>query len=129
MGGYLIPGGAQLIMSQWVVHRDRRHFHDPEEFIPERWEEECSKALPKYAYFPFGGGPRMCFGKSIAMMEMSLILATVVQRFRIDLVPGSFVEPRPAILLRPHGGINVQLHPRSLTKNEITTSNKHYHSA
>jgi cytochrome P450 len=129
IGGYLIPRGAQLIMSQWVVHRDKRYFRNPEEFIPERWEEGRSKALPKYAYFPFGGGPRMCFGKSIALMEMSLILATVVQRFSIDLLPGSLVKPRPAILLRPHGGVNVQLRSRLLTKYATTTSNKHYHSA
>ena len=111
--GHRIPAGAQLIMSQWVVHRDSRYFRDPEEFKPERWGNGFPDHLPKYAYFPFGGGQRMCLGKSFAQIEMVLILARIVQKFSVAAVEGSTVEPGPAILLQPKGEVRVLLRPRS----------------
>lgn len=111
IGGHHIPAGAQLIMSQWVVHRDGRFFRSPEEFKPERWGED-SEDIPKYAYFPFGGGPRVCLGRSFAQIEMVLILARVIQKFIVEAVRGFKVEPRPAILLQPHGEVRVLLRPR-----------------
>ncbi len=92
-------------MSQWVVHRDPQYFPDPERFRPERWEEEAIKALPKFAYFPFGGGPRLCIGNTFAMMELVLVLAVIAQRFRFRLQPGAEVAAQPTFTLRPVPGV------------------------
>ncbi len=107
IGGYRVPGGAQVAMSQWVMHRDPRYFDRAEEFAPERWASEEIKTLPRYAYFPFGGGPRLCIGNSFAMMEATLILATIAQRFHLALAPGHKVTLLPSITLRPKDGVNV----------------------
>ena len=107
IGGYHVPSGTQLIMSQWVTHRDPRFFPNPEEFIPDRWADDLVKQLPVYAYFPFGGGPRICIGNTLAMMETVLILATIVQKFRLTLVPGFSVIPWTSLTLRPKGGIKM----------------------
>jgi cytochrome P450 len=112
IGGYLVPAGCGVAMSQYVVHRDPRFFDAPEEFRPERWGNDFAKRLPKFAYFPFGGGPRICIGNSFALMETSLALATIAQKFRLSLVPGETVEPLPSITLRPKNGIAVILHER-----------------
>lgn len=112
IGGYRIPAGSGVAISQYVVHRDPRFFDAPDEFRPERWEGDLAKRLPKFAYFPFGGGPRICIGNSFALMEASLVLATVAQKFRLSLVPGQRVEPLPSITLRPKNGIAMILHNR-----------------
>jgi len=109
IGNYRVPAGTQLLMSQWVVHRDARYFDNPEEFKPDRWTTEFARELPRYAYFPFGGGPRVCIGQDFAMMEIMLVVATVFRRFKLSLVEGQVVEPRPDILLRPRNGIKVRL--------------------
>ena len=80
IGGYQIRKGTQLLMSQWVVHRDPRLWSEPDQFRPDRWREEATKNLPRCAYFPFGDGPRICIGNSFAMMEAVLLLATICQR-------------------------------------------------
>jgi cytochrome P450 len=77
LGGYRIPRGTTLFMPQWVVHRDARWFDDPEVFRPERWADGLIQRIPRYAYFPFGGGPRICIGNNFALMETALILATI----------------------------------------------------
>jgi cytochrome P450 len=105
LGGYLIPAGTTVFMAQWVTHRDPRFFDDPDQFMPERWAEERIKSLPKYAYFPFGGGPRICIGNTFAMMEACLILATIARKWRFSLKPGHRVEPQPLMTLRPAFGI------------------------
>ncbi|HYH57434.1 MAG TPA: cytochrome P450, partial [Anseongella sp.] len=107
IGEYEIPAGAQVIMSQWVVHRDPRFFDDPEQFDPSRWEPGRSAPLPKYAYFPFAGGARRCIGDSFAMMEAVLILASVMQRYHLTLVPGQKITLWPSITLRPVPAINM----------------------
>jgi cytochrome P450 len=112
VGGYRMPAGTTALLSQWVVHRDARYHHDPERFDPERWTAEYEKGLPRFAYFPFGGGPRQCIGASFAMTEARLILATVAQRFRMELVPGQKVEPFASVTLRPKEGIRMTLRPR-----------------
>jgi len=109
IGGYHVPGGTQVFMFQWATHRDGRFFPDPLEFRPERWTEEFEAQLPKYAYFPFGGGPRICVGASFAMMEMILVLATVGRRFRLELVRDHPVETYPAMSLRPKNGVRVKI--------------------
>lgn len=98
-----IAKGTQIMISQWVVHRDPRWFPNPEGFDPDRWLPERSEGLPRYAYFPFGGGPRVCIGNHFAMMEAALALATIVQRHRIELLPGQRLELAPSVTLRHKG--------------------------
>ena len=111
IGGFRVPKGTQLFAFQWVTHRDARFFEDPAAFKPERWTSEKSEQLPKYAYFPFGGGPRQCIGNYFAMMEIVLLLATIGQRFRFALTDER-VEVLPVLSLRPKSGIKVKLHHR-----------------
>lgn len=114
IGGYHIPKGAQILTSQWVVHRDPRWFPNPEGFDPDRWTPERSKQIPRYAYFPFGGGPRVCIGNHFAMMEATLILAMVLQRWRVELLPGQTLELQPSVTLRQKGpGLRVRLVERA----------------
>ncbi|MSQ95748.1 MAG: cytochrome P450 [Gemmataceae bacterium] len=105
IGGYSVPRGTTVLMPQWVVQRDPRFFDEPERFRPERWGEERIKSLPKFAYFPFGGGPRVCIGQQFAMMELVLILATIAQKFRFRLQRSATVTPLPTFTLRPVPGI------------------------
>lgn len=107
IGGYRIPRKSQVFAFQWVTQRDSRFFENPERFLPERWTQEFSERLPKYAYFPFGGGPRQCIGNYFAMMEIVLLLATIGQRFRFSMAPEANVELYPAMSLRPKDGIRV----------------------
>jgi cytochrome P450 len=112
IGGYHVPKGTQLFAFQWVTHRDARYFDDPEAFKPERWNAAASEQLPKFAYFPFGGGPRQCIGNYFATMEIVLLLATIGQRFRFSLDPDRTVEVLPVLSLRPKNGIKVVVEPR-----------------
>ena len=112
IGGYRVPAGAQVFMFQWATQRDPRFFAEPDKFCPERWTEEFSSSLPKYAYFPFGGGPRACIGNYFAMMEIVMLLATIGQRFRFSLVPDHAVGLMPAMSLRPANGIRVKVENR-----------------
>jgi cytochrome P450 len=80
--------------------------------VPERWTSEFEESLPKYAYFPFGGGPRACIGASFAMMEMMLVLATIGRRFRLETDPEREVEIYPAMSLRPKDAVEVIVKPR-----------------
>ncbi|HEU0167222.1 MAG TPA: cytochrome P450 [Chloroflexota bacterium] len=107
IGGQPIEPGTLLWASQWVVHHDGRWYQDPEQFRPERWTPEFQRQLPKFAYFPFGGGQRICIGNNFALMEASLILATVAQRYRLELVPRQRIEGLPSITLRPKYGIQM----------------------
>ncbi|HEX3999239.1 MAG TPA: cytochrome P450 [Pirellulales bacterium] len=105
IGGFDIPKGTAFLMSQWVSHRDPKYFDAPEEFRPERWADERMRQLPKFAYYPFGGGPRLCIGAPLAMLEAVLIVATVAQRFRFELVEDHPVKLWPCVTLRPRHGI------------------------
>jgi len=112
VGGHRIEAETTLIMSQWIVQRDARWFDAPEAFRPERWENDLAKRLPRYAYFPFGGGPRLCIGNTFAMMEATLLLATIARRFRFRLAPGASVKPLLSVTLRPAEGIHMTLSAR-----------------
>lgn len=112
IGGFRVPAGTQVFMFQWSTQRDARFFPQPEEFQPERWTAEFTNGLPKYAYFPFGGGPRACIGNYFAMMEIVLLLATIGQRFRFSLLSDHPVTLVPAMSLRPADGIRVQVESR-----------------
>jgi cytochrome P450 len=115
IGGYPIPKGCGVSLAQWSVHRDARWFDSPLEFRPERWEGDRAKRLHRFAYFPFGGGPRQCIGNNFALMETTLLLATIALRFRIGIVPTHPVVPMPSITLRPRYGIRAVLHQRKET--------------
>jgi cytochrome P450 len=112
IGPYRLRKGTMVFFSQYIVQRDPRWFPHPERFWPERFTAEAKSARPKFAYFPFGGGGRQCIGESFAMMEATLALATIAQRWRLALVPGQTIEPQPKITLRPKGGIRVVPIPR-----------------
>jgi cytochrome P450 len=112
IAGYPVHVGNGVAFAQWVVHRDPRWFDAPLEFRPERWESGLAKQLPRFAYFPFGGGPRQCIGNTFALMEASVVLATIGQKFRFALAPGHKVVPLASITLRPKNGIQVTLKAR-----------------
>jgi cytochrome P450 len=112
IGGYTIPSGANVVLSQWVMHRDPRFFVDPESFNPERWRGDAQSKLPRFAYFPFGGGPRQCIGASFAMMEAVLLLATIARKFRVQVVDEE-ITPVPSFTLRPRNGVPAILRSRA----------------
>lgn len=112
IGGYSVPAGTIVFVSPWVLHHDPRHFDDPEAFRPERWADGLSQRLPRFAYLPFGGGPRVCIGNRFAMMEAVLVLATIARRFRLEWLGGAPIVPFPSITLRPQGGLPVRVSPR-----------------
>jgi len=112
IGGYRVQPGASVVMSQWIMHRDPRYFPNPEQFDPSRWSAESAQKLPRFVYFPFGGGPRVCIGASFAMMEATLLLAAIAQKFQLRLVPGHPVIPLPSFTLRPKHGIKMELQER-----------------
>ena len=112
IGGYRVMKGAIAIMAQWVMHRHSRYFDYPEVFNPERWTDSLSKRLPRFAYFPFGGGPRLCIGSSFAMLEAVLLLATIAQKFRLTLIPEHPITLQPSSSLFPKYGMKMVLHRR-----------------
>jgi cytochrome P450 len=103
--------GAICILSPYVMHRHPRYYPDPERFDPERFTPEAKQSRPKFAYFPFGGGPRVCIGERFAWMEGVLVLATILQNWRFELVPGQIIEPHPQITLRTRYGIRMIVQP------------------
>ena len=107
VAGHPVDAGVIVILPTYIVQRDSRWFAEPEAFRPERWEDERAHRLPRFAYFPFGGGPRQCIGNGFAMMEASLLLAAIAQRFRLTLVAGQRVTPTPYVTLRPEPGIRM----------------------
>jgi len=110
LGDTPIPGGSVLALSPYVTHRRPDYFADPERFEPERFTKERMAGKKPFAYFPFGGGPRLCIGHNMAMLEAQLIIATVAQRYDLRLVPGRHVEPERLFVLRPRGGLPMTIH-------------------
>lgn len=111
--GYHIPAKSTIIISQWVCHQDPQYFKDPKAFRPERWANDFAKKIPRFAFFPFGGGPRICIGFGFARMEAALILATMAQRFELQLVPEQKFGLMPMVTLRPRYPINMTLMSRT----------------
>ena len=105
--------GTVIYFSQWAVHRDARFFKDPEQFNPDRWADNLSQRLPRCAYFPFGAGARVCIGKAFSMMETTLILTMVIQKFRLTLVPEHHIELLPSFTLRPKQGVKMAIAQRA----------------
>jgi len=112
IGGYRVPTGSLVTVNTYALHRDPRFFDDPERFHPERFAAGWEERIPRYAYLPFGGGPRVCIGNGFAMMEARLILATVAQRWQLTLEPGQDVRPIQLVTTRPKGGIRMKLKAR-----------------
>jgi cytochrome P450 len=112
LGRYRVKRGYTVLMSQWVNHRDPKYFPEPEEFRPERWENGLARRIPKFAYYPFGGGQRICVGSTFALMEAAIILAAVGQRYRFTLDPDAVIGIKPQITLLPANGIPATLERR-----------------
>jgi cytochrome P450 len=112
IGGHQIPPQSVLLLSPYVLHRHPAFWEHPERFDPERFTPERAAGRPRFAYFPFGGGPRQCMGQRLAMLEMQVILAMLVQAYELRLVPGHPVVPDARITLRPRQGILVTLRQR-----------------
>ena len=111
LDGYHFPAGTIIMFSQWVLHRLPDVWGDPQVFRPERWDPVSGQQVPQWAYFPFGGGSRICMGMPLAQLEVRLVLATILQRYIPRLIPGHPVKPQPLITLRLKHGLRVQLEP------------------
>ena len=109
IGGYEIPRGSLMAVNTYALHRDPRLFDDPERFDPERFAPGWEARIPRHAYLPFGGGPRVCIGNGFAMMEARLIVATLAQRWQFSLEPNQVVIPVQLVTLRPKNGIRMKL--------------------
>jgi cytochrome P450 len=112
IGGYDLPAGSTIILSQWVTHHDPRFFSDPDAFLPERWLDGLEDRLPAGAYFPFGDGPRRCIGQNFALMEVVLVMATIAQKFQFRLATARKIVPDPLVTLRPRNGIPMRIDAR-----------------
>ena len=109
VGGYSVPKGSIILMSQYVMHRDPRYFPEPDRFYPDRWTEEFRKQLPRFSYFPFGGGIRGCIGEPFAWLEGILLIATICRQWRLKHIPSHKVELKPLITLRPKYGMQMKI--------------------
>jgi cytochrome P450 len=107
--GVKVKAGGQVIITSWVLHRHRKLWENPERFDPERFSAERSAARPRFAYMPFGAGPRVCIGAAFAMQEAVLILATLTRRYRAVLVEDQEIQLQSRITLRPKGGIRMRI--------------------
>ena len=109
LGGYRIPAGSNVFILQWRTQRDARFFPEPERFDPERWRDDPVRSgkIPRFAYFPFGGGPRVCVGAAFAMMEATLLLAMIQQRYKLEPVPNHPIALLATVTLRPKYGIRM----------------------
>ena len=112
VGQYVIPSGSIILMSPWVMQHDARYYPEPYTFDPERWRGEAREARPKFSYFPFGGGPRVCIGEQFAWMEGVLLIATIAQKWKMRLAPGQLVEPKAMVTLRPKHGMQMVIEAR-----------------
>jgi len=122
--GYRIPKGTNIFILQWLTHRDARFYPEPLRFDPERWRSDPIRngVLPRFSYFPFGGGPRVCIGAGFAMMEATLLLATIAQRYRFALLPDPPVVPFFSITLRPKHGLPVRIEARHHNQAKATSA-------
>jgi cytochrome P450 len=116
--GLKLPVGTLLVLSQWVIHRLPEIWRDAEVFNPERWDPAIEQHIPPGAYFPFGGGPRMCIGMPLAQLEAKIILASILQRYTPQPVPGYTPGFQPAITLRPKRHLEVTLMPASSSNSD-----------
>jgi cytochrome P450 len=114
--GHCIPAGSAVLILPWLLHRKPALWEDPDRFDPERFAPEHAARRPRFAYMPFGAGPRICIGGAFAMAEAMIILAAIAQRYRLRLKPGYPVEPQGLITLRPRHGLRMTLERRMSAK-------------
>ncbi|MGH7293791.1 MAG: cytochrome P450 [Polyangiaceae bacterium] len=112
IGGRRFPRGTWFWFIPWAMHRDARWFADPASFEPDRWSGDLARSLPRFAYFPFGGGPRQCIGNTFATMETVLCLAAIAREWRLDVASGRRVELLPTVTLRPRDGLRARVSRR-----------------
>ncbi len=117
--GFKVTPGLQVMISPWVLHRHRRLWDNPELFDPMRFNQEASEKRPRFAYLPFGGGPRVCIGAALAMTETTLILAVLAQRFRLRLKAQQEIKLQTRITLRPKNGMMTILERRRPSVREV----------
>jgi cytochrome P450 len=110
--GAAIPVGAKVYLSPYVIQRSPRHWPEPDRFAPERFAEAGENGLPRYAYFPFGGGPHVCIGETLAIGQVVTVLGVLARRVRLSLAPGEAVVPEGGLKLRPKGGLRMVVEPR-----------------
>ena len=110
--GYPLWPGVNVTLTPYLTHRHPAFWEHPEVFNPERFSPERSKERHPFAYFPFGGGPRLCIGNNFALTEATLILAMIAQRYDLELIPDQTIIPQPVVTLRPRYGIQMRIHPR-----------------
>jgi cytochrome P450 len=115
LAGARIPAGATVTVAPFLLHRHKRLWKNPDAFDPERFLGANRDAIDRYAYIPFGAGPRVCIGMSFALQEATIVLAHLLQAFRFDLLPGHVVEPVQRVTLRPRYGMKMILRPRERT--------------
>ncbi len=113
IGRYTIPAGSTILMSQYLIHRDPRFFPEPERFDPERWNIDRRTNLPRFSYFPFGGGPRSCIGEPFAWTEGILAIATIARKWKMKLETGHQIALKPLVTLRPKYGMCMKLIQRN----------------
>ena len=109
VGIYTIPKGSTILMSQYVMHHNSKYYDQPEIYNPDRWTEEFKRNLPRFAYFPFGGGIRGCIGESFAWQEGILLLSTVMKYWKMQLVSNQKIKLNPGITLNPEKGIKMKV--------------------
>ena len=105
IGDWTIPAKTVVNVSPWVTHRHPAFWEEPDRFDPERFRPGVERTRPRFAYFPFSGGPRLCIGEQFALMEMQLVVALVLQRYRLTLAEDRTIDPEPTLTLRPRGGL------------------------
>jgi len=110
LGGYRLPAGSGLMLPQWVVHRSGRWYENPKTFDPDRWQSDRSVDRPRFAFFPFGGGPRHCIGKQFSMLEATLILATVAQEYIMEYLGPDNFSLRGSLTMHPEEPVAMRLH-------------------
>jgi len=110
---YEVPADGTVMLPQWGVHRSERYWDDPDQFDPERWAPDRRSDRPRFAYFPFGGGPRHCIGKHLAMLEAQLILATTAREYRLSYVGETPLELRPSLTVHPKQKMEMRVEERS----------------
>jgi cytochrome P450 len=111
IGGYAVTPGSLIGISPYLLHRHRAYWAEPGEFRPERFAAGADDR-PSHLYLPFGGGPRICIGQHLALVEATLVLATLLQQIRLEVVPGFVVEPEALVTLRPRHGLLAVPRPR-----------------
>ncbi len=109
VGGIAIRAGTSIMISPWVLHRHSTLWDDPDHFDPERFAPGRRERIPRFAYIPFGAGPRVCIGMGFAMQEALIVLSAILRRFRLELVPGHPVEPQARLTLRPKHGLRMRV--------------------